>query len=201
VQGFGNVGSHAARIMQSRGARLLAVNDHTGSIANPDGIDAEDLAAYVAKKGGVEGYGRAQQVSLTDFFSCKADIFIPAALECTINSETEGYIRAKFIVEGANGPTTPDAEQKLARRGIVVVPDILANSGGVTVSYFEWVQNKNSESWDLLRVDEELARVMHRATHDVIDEIESRQCEPRTAAMALALARLERIYKERGIFP
>ena len=201
VQGFGNVGSHAARIMQNRGARLLSVNDHTGSIANLDGIDADDLAAYVAQKGGVKGYPRAKEIALTEFFHTKADIFIPAALECSLNEDNESLIQAKFVIEGANGPTTPEAEEALAARGVTIIPDILANSGGVTVSYFEWVQNKNSEIWELERVDDELDRLMSRATQCVLDEMGVRKCQPRTAAMTLAVGRLEKIYMERGIFP
>jgi len=201
VQGFGNVGSFAARIMQSRGAKLLSVNDHTGSIGNPEGIDANDLAAHVAKTGGVAGYAKAKQISLADFYGTKADVFIPAALECTVNLETEGYIQAKYIIEGANGPTTIEAEKNLAKRGILVIPDILANSGGVTVSYFEWVQNKNSEVWELERVDDELERHMKKAATSVIETMDKHKCEPRTAAMILAVSQIESVYKERGIFP
>jgi glutamate dehydrogenase (NAD(P)+) len=201
VQGYGNVGSNAARIMQNRGARLLAVSDHTGSIGNPDGIDADELAAHVAKTRGVAGYPHAREIPLPEFFGTPADIFIPAALECTINAETAGHIRAKYVIEGANGPTTLDAEKELIERGVVVIPDILANSGGVIVSYFEWVQNKNSEVWDLEKVDEELGRIMRRASRAVIEEMKIRKVEPRMAAMTLALSRLEKIYIERGIFP
>jgi glutamate dehydrogenase (NAD(P)+) len=201
VQGFGNVGSWAARIMQDRGAKLLSVNDHTGTIGNPDGIDAHDLAAYVAKAGGVKGYPKAKEITLVDFFSTKADVFIPAALECTVNVETEKHIQAKFVVEGANGPTTLEAEKRLMQRGITVIPDILANSGGVTVSYFEWVQNKISEAWEVEHVDNELKKMMTRQTENVISEVENRKIDPRTAAMALALSRIEAAHKERGIFP
>jgi glutamate dehydrogenase (NAD(P)+) len=201
VQGYGNVGSHAARIMQEWGAKMLAASDHTGCIANPDGIDADDLADHVVKTGGVHGYKEAKEVSNADFFSTKADVFIPAALECTVNTETEGYIKAKVVIEGANGPTTLQAEKNLSNRGVTVIPDILANSGGVTVSYFEWVQNKNSEHWDLDQVDEELARQMLRSASSTIEQMEERKCAPRTAAMTLALSRLEKVYEERGIFP
>ena len=201
VQGYGNVGSWAARIMQNRGSKLLAVSDHTGQIGAPDGIDAEDLAAHVARTGGVAGYKKAKEISLADFFATKSDIFIPAALECSVNVETEGYIKAKFVIEGANGPTTVEAEKSLIKRGVTVIPDILANSGGVTVSYFEWVQNKNSEVWELERVDDELERLMKRATTSVIEEMETRKCDPRTAALTLALSRIEKVYVERGIFP
>ncbi|HEX5131574.1 MAG TPA: Glu/Leu/Phe/Val dehydrogenase [Candidatus Krumholzibacteria bacterium] len=201
VQGYGNVGSHAARIMQSQGAKMLAAGDHTGYIANAKGIDADDLAEYVSRTGGVAGYEKAKEVTIAEFFSTDAEIFIPAALECTVNVETESYIKAKVVIEGANGPTTLQAEKNLASRGITVIPDILANSGGVTVSYFEWVQNKNSEQWELAKVDEELFKMMSRAANAVIDEVKKRKCDPRTGAMALALSRLEKVYAERGIFP
>lgn len=200
-QGFGNVGSHAAMLLQKKGATLVAVNDHSGSIANPDGIDAADLTAWVREHHGVSGYAAAEAIDSTAFYSTDADLFIPAALECTINEETAPLIRASVIVEGANGPTTLEAEKSLLERGVKILPDILANSGGVTVSYFEWVQNKNSEVWDLHEVDSRLRYLMHRATGEVVDESRSRDCDLRTAAMTLALGRLERVYKERGIFP
>lgn len=201
VQGYGNVGSWAARIMQDGGSRMLAASDHTGAIGNDDGIDAHDLAKHVAKTGGVKGYAKAKPLADADFYGTRADVFIPAALECTINVETEKYIKAKYIVEGANGPTTPDAEKKLMERGITVIPDILANSGGVTVSYFEWVQNKISEVWELERVDAELKKMMTRSTEHVIEEMKKRGVDPRTGAMTLALSRIEAAHRERGIFP
>jgi glutamate dehydrogenase (NAD(P)+) len=201
VQGYGNVGSHASRIMQSRGARLLAASDHTGQIGDPNGIDADELALHVAKTGGVAGYPQAREISLSDFFGTKADIFIPAAIERTVNMETEGYIKARYVVEGANGPTTIGAEKSLMKRGVMVIPDILANSGGVTVSYFEWVQNKNSEVWELERVDDELNRLIKRATASVLESMQEHKCDPRTAAMALAVSRIEKVHVERGIFP
>jgi glutamate dehydrogenase (NAD(P)+) len=201
VQGYGNVGSWAGRIMQDRGARMLAASDHTGGIGNADGIDAHELAKHVAKTGGVKGYPHAKPLSDPEFYGTKADVFIPAALECTINADTEQYIKAKYVIEGANGPTTPDAEKKMMDRGIVVIPDILANSGGVTVSYFEWVQNKISEVWELDRIDTELKRMMTRATEHVIEEMKSRKVDPRTAALAVALSRIEAAHRERGIFP
>lgn len=201
VQGFGNVGSHAARLLQEKGARLVAVNDHSGSIANPAGIDADDLAAYVAENRAVEGYAKADPTDLEAFFATAADLFIPAALECTINEDTAPLLRAKYVAEGANGPTELSVERGLLDKGLVIIPDILANSGGVTVSYFEWIQNKNSEVWDLEQVDDKLRRLMRRATFAVLDEAEARGCGLRTAALALALGRLERVYKERGIFP
>lgn len=201
IQGYGNVGSHAARIMQQKGARMLAASDHTGAIGNPSGIDADALAEHVASTGGVVGYTDASNISPEDFYSTAADLFIPAALECTINVDTEPLIKAKYILEGANGPTTLEAERRLSDRGVVIIPDILANSGGVTVSYFEWVQNKNSEKWDLDQVDNKLQRIMSRAADGVLVEMGERKCQPRTAALILALSRLELVYNERGIFP
>jgi glutamate dehydrogenase (NAD(P)+) len=201
VQGYGNVGSHAARLMQDRGAKLVAVNDHSGSLANRDGIDAHDLAEHVAESRSIEGYGKASPVSAEEFFATDADLFIPAALECTINEKTAPLLRVKYIAEGANGPTTLAAEESLLERGVQIVPDILANSGGVTVSYFEWTQNKNSEVWDLDQVDSGLRRIMRRATFGVIDEMTARRCDARTAALTLALGRLDKVYNERGIFP
>jgi len=201
AQGFGNVGSNAARLLQARGGRLLAASDHTGSIRNKDGIDAEDLTRHVLANGGVAGYPQADAVTVEDFFSTRADLFIPAALECTINVDTGPLLKVKYVIEGANGPTTPDAEEGLIDRGVLVIPDILANSGGVTVSYFEWVQNKNSEIWDLEQVDGKLERKMRSATNAVIDETEKIGCDPRTAALGLGLQRLARVYDERGIFP
>jgi len=201
VQGYGNVGSWAARIMQDGGSKMMAAGDHTGMIGHPEGIDAHDLAKYVAKTGGVKGYAKAKAIDEAEFFGTKADIFIPAALECTVNVETEKYIQARYVVEGANGPTTLEAEKRLMDRGIVVIPDILANSGGVTVSYFEWVQNKNSQVWELEEVDRELKRMMVRATESVLEEMTRRNVDPRTAALTLALSRIEAAHRERGVFP
>lgn len=201
VQGFGNVGSNTARLLKQKGAMLVAVSDHSGSISNAQGIDADDLTGYVAEHGSIEGYPKAGPVSIEEFFSSEADLFVPAALECTINQDTAPLLRVKYIAEGANGPTTLEAERGLLAKGVQVIPDILANSGGVTVSYFEWVQNKNSEVWDLDTVDAKLRRIMRRATFEVIREMEQRRCDARSAALTLALSRLERIYDERGIFP
>lgn len=201
VQGYGNVGSHTAILLQGMGAKLVAVNDHTGSIESKEGIDAPDLAQHVRETGGVKGYTGAGETSVEGFYRTPCELFVPAALECTINSDTEHLLRVKHILEGANGPTTLKAEAALSKRGVTVIPDILANSGGVTVSYFEWVQNKNSEVWDLDRVDADLRKLMRKASARVIDESKRLNCQPRLAAMALALTRLGRIYKERGIFP
>ena len=148
---------------------LLAVEDHTGSIANPDGIDADDLAAYVAKTRGVAGYPQARPVDHETFLSTQADIFVPAALEGQITAETAPLLNVHVVFEGANGPTDLDGDRILAERGIELLPDILCNGGGVIVSYFEWLQNKRSESWDLEEVDAKLHKRMIAAYEQVRD--------------------------------
>ena len=202
VQGFGNVGSWTARLLKPHGAVLLAAEDHTGSIANPDGIDADDLAAYVAKTRGVAGYPHAQAIDHDAFLGTQADIFVPAALEGQITAETAPLLNVRAIFEGANGPTDLDGDRILAERGIELLPDILCNGGGVIVSYFEWLQNKRSEAWDLDEVDGKLLKRMTSAYERVRDTVHKYHgVDWRTAAYIVALRRLERVYKDRGIFP
>lgn len=202
VQGYGNVGSWTARLMKPHGAKLLAAEDHTGSIGNPNGIDADDLAAYVAKTRGVAGYPHAHPITHEAFLSTQADIFIPAALQGQITAETAPLLNVRTIFEGANGPTDLDGDRILAERGIELLPDILCNGGGVIVSYFEWLQNKRSEAWDLDEVDGKLHKRMASAYERVRDTKRSYgDTDWRTAAYIVALRRLERVYTERGIFP
>ncbi len=201
VQGFGNVGSWAARLMKPLGSKLLAVEDVTGAIANPDGIDPVDLNAYVQQHGGVKGYPKAMSISHSEFLGTKADIFIPAALENQITEETAPMLNVRLVAEGANGPTNPEGDAILAKRGIDVLPDILCNSGGVIVSYFEWLQNKRSEYWELQEVDCKLYKKIVPAYHRVKEAAMKFGVDWRTAAYIVALTRLEKVYKERGIFP
>ena len=202
VQGFGNVGSWTARLLKPFGATLLAAEDHTGSIANPNGIDPDDLAAYVAKTRGVAGYPHAQPIDHETFLRTRADLFIPAALEGQITADTAPLLNVHAIFEGANGPTDLDGDRILAERGIELLPDILCNGGGVIVSYFEWLQNKRSEAWDLEEVDGKLHKRMTNAYERVHDTVRQYNgVDWRTAAYIVALRRLERVYKERGIFP
>ncbi len=201
VQGFGNVGSHAALLVSALGPKLVAVNDHKGTIVERKGIDAADLAEHVSRAGSVAGYSRAEAASPDDFWAEPTDILVPAALENQIDHRNAPHLRTRVVVEGANGPTTPTAESILLDRGIEVIPDILANSGGVIVSYFEWVQNKNYEHWDLELVDERLKKKILRAYDGVVKEAKARRCDWRTAAYTVGLARLQRVYEERGIFP
>jgi glutamate dehydrogenase (NAD(P)+) len=201
VQGFGNVGSWAARLMKMHGSKLIAVEDVTGAIINKDGIDPDDLAAYVKVHGGIGGYLKAELIDHVTFFSTKADIFIPAALENQITDATAELLDVRLVAEGANGPTDPEGDKVLQRRKIAVIPDILCNSGGVIVSYFEWLQNKRSEFWDLEEVDLKLRKTINAAYDRVHKAAETHKVDWRTAAQIVALSRLEMVYKERGIFP
>jgi glutamate dehydrogenase (NAD(P)+) len=201
VQGFGNVGSWAARLMKLNGSKLIAVEDVTGAIRNKEGIDPEDLAWYVQKHGGVNDYPKAQAIDHEMFFSTKADIFIPAALENAITGDTAELLDVKLVAEGANGPTDEEGDKVLKRKKIEVIPDILCNSGGVIVSYFEWLQNKRSEFWELEEVDTKLKKIIVNAYEKVRDTAQTYKVDWRTAAQIVALYRLEMVYKERGIFP
>ena len=201
VQGFGNVGSWTARLMKLHGADLIAAEDVTGGILNLEGIDADKLTDYVRKNGGVGGYPDARTISHEQFMSVKADIFVPAALENQITAETAPVLDVKLVAEGANGPTDPDGDRILHERGIDLIPDILCNAGGVIVSYFEWLQNKRSEFWDLEEVDGKLHKKMVNGYARVRDAAKQFGTDWRTAAYIVSLSHLERVYKRRGIFP
>ena len=201
VQGYGNVGSWAARLMKLNGSKLVAVEDVTGAIRNRDGIDPDDLALYVKTHGGVADYPKAHAIDKEAFFSTKADIFIPAALENAIVRDTAELLNVKLVAEGANGPTDEEGDKVLSRKGIDVLPDILCNSGGVIVSYFEWLQNKRSEFWDLEEVDSKLKKTIVNAYERVRNAAEKYKVDWRTAAQIVAMYRLEMVYKERGIYP
>ena len=201
VQGFGNVGSWAARLLKGHGAKLTAAEDVTGAIANEDGIDPDDLAEYVKNNGGVGGYPQARAVDHAAFMKTHADIFIPAALENQITADTAPEVNCRLVAEGANGPTDPDGDEILFKRGIHVLPDILCNAGGVIVSYFEWLQNKRSVFWGLEEVDAKLAKTILGGYERVQRTAASYKTDWRTAAYIVALSALETVYKRRGIFP
>jgi len=192
VQGFGNVGSNAARLIAEQGAKIVAVADHGGGVSNPQGLDIPALIQYVAGNKGrtVKGYPDADAFDGSEIVTWDADVFVPAALEDVITKENAGDVRAKIIVEGANGPTTPEADEILHRNGVLVIPDILANAGGVTVSYFEWAQNIQQFRWELDRVTEELSKKMRRAYTAVRDVAKARKVDMRTAAFVLAITRV-----------
>jgi glutamate dehydrogenase (NAD(P)+) len=201
VQGFGNVGSHAAKILAKLGASLVAVGDYKGYIANPEGLNPHKLSEHVAATGSVDGYKHSRPITRDEFFAIECDLFIPAALELEIGEKEARSLRCKVVIEGANGPTYPDAEQILLDRGVDVLPDILVNSGGVMVSYFEWLQNKRSERWDLEEVELKLEKRMKRTYGLVRDFAAERKLDFRTAAYGIGLGRIETAYAERGIFP
>jgi glutamate dehydrogenase (NAD(P)+) len=201
VQGFGNVGSNAAKILARTGASLTATGDWKGYIFNGDGINPFKLSEYVARTGSVIGYPGAKPISRDEFFATAVDIFIPAALEMEIGIPEAKALSCKVIVEGANGPTDNAAEPYLNEKGIALIPDILANSGGVVVSYYEWLQNKRSERWDLEDVEERLAKRMKRTYLAVSEYATMKKCGWRDAAMCIAMERVGKAYGERGIFP
>lgn len=201
VQGFGNVGSWASKLMKKHGSKLIAVEDATGIIYNPDGIDADELALHVEKTGGAAGYPDTETLTHDEFLSLEADIFIPAALENQITAETADNINVKLVAEGANGPTDFDGDEILFNRGIQVLPDILCNAGGVVVSYFEWLQNKRSEFWELEEVDGKLHKKITNGYNRVKEKAEEFKTDWRTAAYITALNTLAEAYKERGVYP
>jgi glutamate dehydrogenase (NAD(P)+) len=192
IQGFGNVGSHAARIAAAAGAKIVAVGDHGGGVANAEGLDIDALAVHVSQHRTVAGFPGGDAFESRDVLTWDCDVLIPAALEGVLNRDNAKDVRAKLIVEGANGPTTPEADEILRKRGTTIVPDILANAGGVTVSYFEWAQNVQQFRWDLERVDKELDKTMVRAYRAVADTAVQRKLDLRTAAFLLAVQRVGR---------
>ena len=201
IQGYGNVGSWAARQVKPLGAKMVAVEDVTGAIANPDGIDPDELQKFLTEKKTILGFPGSKTINHKVFFSTRADLFVPAALENQITAETARLLKVRAVFEGANGPTDTEGDAILAKRKIEILPDILCNSGGVIVSYFEWLQNKRSESWELEEVDTKLKKRILNAYDRVKKTAEELKIDWRTAAYVVALRRLEIVYKERGIFP
>ena len=227
IQGFGAVGSHAARFLAQKKVRLVGASDSRGAIHDEDGIDVEAALRHKDESGSVVGLEDTTSLTGEELLELPCDILVPAALECQIHRGNADRIQARLVVEGANGPTTPSADRILFVRGVPVLPDILANAGGVIVSYFEWVQNQENQSWDLDDVNERLRERMQRATRAVVeaqrdlngrlDEIqdgleEARRRHPvaidelgpadlRTAAYVVAIRRLAHVILARGLWP
>jgi len=199
--GFGNVGSWTARLLKARGSKLLTVMDHTGAIYNADGIDADALAEYVRATGGVANFQGTTAISNEAFYSTEVDLFIPAALEQMVDLEHAERMNCKVLVEAANAPTTPRAERYLLDKGVQILPAILCNSGGVTVSYFEWKQNRQSETWDAELIDEKLKKIMTSAAQRVLKMSERLNCNMRVASYASAIEHMDKVYNVRGVFP
>lgn len=201
IQGYGSVGSWAARLLSRAGAKLVGVEDASGAVANPSGMDAEALYKQVLATGFVKGYTDAQPVDHKTFLSTPADIFIPAAIENQITAETAPLLRVKAVVEGANHPTSPEGQSYLMAKGTAVLPDILCNSGGAFVNHFEWIHNRRSEICDFLELEPRLRRLMAGNYRQVSQTAALHATDLRTAAIILAAERLQNVYKKRGIFP
>uniref|UniRef100_A0A7C2FSQ0 Glutamate dehydrogenase n=1 Tax=Thermus islandicus TaxID=540988 RepID=A0A7C2FSQ0_9DEIN len=201
LQGFGNVGSAAARAFHDHGARVIAVQDHTGTIYSEGGIDPYDLQRHVAEMGGVRGYPWAEPLPAPEFWAVPAEFLIPAALEKQITEHNAWRIRARIIAEGANGPTTPAADDILQEKGVLVVPDVIANAGGVTVSYFEWVQDFNAYFWTEEEIHARLERVLRNAFERVWQVAAERRIPLRTAAYVVAATRVLEARALRGLYP
>ncbi|MDQ2645421.1 MAG: Glu/Leu/Phe/Val dehydrogenase [Myxococcota bacterium] len=201
LQGYGNVGSNVALLLGQLGVSLVAVGDHTGYLVNPEGFNAYRLKQYVEKTGSIAGYPNGSAISREDFFSFQADLFVPAALENQVGPTEAEALQVRLVAEGANGPCSPEGEDVLKRRGIDILPDVLANAGGVTVSYYEWVQNRRSEQWTLEDVDDRLERAMLDAYARMEQYARNKHCDYRTACYAVALERLAKAYLDREIFP
>ncbi len=201
VQGFGNVGGIAARLFQEAGAKVIAVQDHTGTIGKSSGIDAAALLEHVAKTGGVGGFSGADPIKNDEFWMIESDILIPAALENQITEKNAPKIKTKIVVEGANGPTTTAADDILRDKNVLVIPDVVANAGGVTVSYFEWVQDFSSFFWTEDEINQRLERVMREAFNAVWQVAGDNQVSMRTAAFIVACKRILMAREMRGLYP
>ena len=201
IQGYGNVGAGAARLFAEKKAKIVALSDSRGGVHNPRGIDPLKAFRYKERSGTVVGMPGASRISNDELLALKCDILIPAALENVITLHNAEQLKAKIVAEAANGPTTPHADEVLARKGIFVLPDILANAGGVTVSYFEWAQNLQGSVWLEAEVNQKLDFVMRRAFNDVYAAMRKHHTHPRAAAYVLAVGRVADATLVRGLFP
>ncbi|MBI3975264.1 MAG: Glu/Leu/Phe/Val dehydrogenase [Armatimonadetes bacterium] len=200
IQGYGNVGGHAARLLHDGGARIIAVSDVRGGIHDPRGLDPQALHRHLGTTGSVVGFPGAAPITNADLLTLECDILVPAALEQQITEENADRVRARLIAEGANGPTTPDADAILRERGIFIIPDILCNAGGVVVSYFEWVQDRYGYFWKEEEVQARLAEKMQQAFDDVLTVANQHQVDMRTAAYAMGVSRIAEARRLRGLY-
>jgi glutamate dehydrogenase (NAD(P)+) len=200
VQGFGNVGSVSAQLLARLGAKTVAVTDWKGGVYNPAGLDVDALIAWTAEHKTVAGFPKAEALAGDKIFELDVDVLIPAALEEQITIANAPKIKARIVAEGANGPTTPEANKHLHERGVFVIPDILANAGGVTTSYFEWVQDRYGYFWEEDEVNMRLERKMHTAFHTVLETSLKYKCDMRTAAYIVAIGRVSTVTRLRGMY-
>jgi glutamate dehydrogenase (NAD(P)+) len=201
LQGFGNVGEAAARFLAEAGARVIAIGDSEGTIYRGDGIDLSLARRTRQETGSIVGTPRTERIGHDDLFETDCDILVPAAIEGQITARNAGRVQAKLIAEGANGPTTPEADQILRDRGVTIIPDILCNAGGVTVSYFEWVQDREAFFWTMEEINARLRRIMTRAFDDTLRMSREHEIDLRTAAYMLAVGRVAEATLTRGIYP
>jgi glutamate dehydrogenase/leucine dehydrogenase len=201
IQGFGNAGAIAARLIAEEGSTVVAVSDSTGGIHAPAGLDINKVVAWKQEHGTVQGFPGATDISNGAVLEVECDILIPAALENQITSRNAGNIKARLIAEAANGPTTPEADEILYKNGVFMIPDILCNAGGVTVSYFEWVQDLNRDHWSETVVNEKLRAIMVRAFGETLEMMQREQVNMRTAAYLLAVKRVADAMDMRGLYP
>ncbi len=201
VQGYGNVGEAAARIFAEHGAKVVALQDESGSLRRDAGIDLAELRAHCAQAGGFGGFAGAEAIAAEDFWRVPCDFLIPAAVENQITEANAGDLRTRIVVEGANGPTTPAADLILQERGIMVVPDVVANAGGVTVSYFEWVQDISSFFWSEAEINQRLDRIMAEAFNGIWEVATARALPLRTAAFVVGCSRVLEARALRGLYP
>ena len=201
VQGYGNVGYNAASILHSMGCKVVAVSDSCGGIYCPEGLNPYNVRVHKNKTGTVQGYEDVTNITNAELLTSKCDILVPAALENQITKKNAGKVIARIVAEGANGPTTPEADKILYEKDVCLIPDILANSGGVTVSYFEWVQNLTREHWALEEVNEKLKTKMTKAFADVYKLSRKEEGDMRTAALMLGVGRVAHALKTLGLWP
>jgi len=201
IQGYGNAGSISAKLLHEQGYKIIAVSDSKGGAYNPQGIDPSEILDYKIKTSTVKGFPKAEFISNKDLLEIECDVLVPAALEGVITEKNVNNIKAKIIAEAANGPTTPEADEILYQRGVFIIPDILANAGGVTVSYFEWIQGLYGYFWDEERVNRRLKKIMVRAFNEVLKIAQKEKIDNRTAAYIYAISQVAEAMKVRGIWP
>ncbi len=201
VQGFGNVGAVTALLMEEEGAKIVALSDVSGGIANPKGLDVKTVAEYCETNGKLVGFPGSDEISNEELLTYPADILSPCAIENQITSKNADKVKAWMIAEGANGPTTPEADRILEDKGVFIIPDVLCNAGGVTVSYFEWVQSLQSFFWSEEEINQRLERIMANAFHAVMAEADKRKVKRRVAAQVLGIGRVAKATELRGIYP
>jgi len=201
IQGYGNAGSISAKILNEQGYKIIGVSDSKGGVYNLEGINPLEVLAHKGKTGTVSNYPKAKFITNKDLLEMECDILVPAALEGVITKKNANNIKAKIIAEAANGPTTPEADEILYQRGIFIIPDILANSGGVTVSYFEWIQGLYGYFWDEERVNRRLKKLIVKAFNEVLKIAQREKIDNRTAAYIYAVSKVAEAMKARGIWP